>query len=213
MIKLNFKIGTKISIIMASFVIITVSTALIGRTIIKKFQLAASTHMPSLNNYAGDLNLSRIELLKFVNDNMRSDTMISTRSELDFRNLLLFLWVKDMKEKFKPGQEVDLDSKVVLKQVINYVNKTNEAADLTTELIIIRHSNLNSLKKVMALAEDGRHAEFLKQMYKITEMEYLILISKDKLSIISIMDKVQHLKQLLQKGDTELSDCLAIYEK
>ncbi len=213
MIKLSFKIGTKISLIMAVFVIITVSTALIGRIIIKKFQLASSTHMPLLNNYAGDLNLSRIELLKFVNDNMYSDTIVNSRSEFDFRNLLLFLWVKDMKEKFKPGQEVDLDYKIVSKQIVNYVNKTNQAADLTTELTIIRHSNLNSLKKILELANDGRHAEFLKQMYKITEMEYLILISKDKSLINSIMDKVQNLKLLLQKEDTELSDLLALYEK
>lgn len=134
--------------------------ALIGLVIIKKFQLAASLHLPHINYYEEFLNRSKHALLTFSNSNMYNDTIASDKSELDFQNLLIFHRVKIMKEVFGPDQEVNFDSKEVEKRAINYVKKTIYVCDLITELTIVRRSNLNTLKKIQALADDGRHVEF-----------------------------------------------------
>jgi methyl-accepting chemotaxis protein len=199
---------------MVGFIILSVSMALVGRVIIKKFQIAASSHIPTLSYYEGFLNGSRIALLKFANSNMYNDTIVSDKSDLDFQNLLLFHWVKNMKERFGPNQEVNFDYKEAGKRVITYVIKTNYACDLITELTIVRRSNLNTLKKIQTLANDGRHVEFSKQMYKIIELEYIMILSKDNSLINSIGNNIQNLKLLLQKNeDAELSALLNFYEK
>jgi len=214
MIKLNLKIGTKISLIMVGFIILTVSMALIGRVIIKKFQIAASSHIPTLSYYEGFLNGSRIALLKFSNNNMYNDTLVTDRSEIDFQNLLLFHWVKNMKLRFEPNQEVNFDYKEVQKRVITYVIKTNQVCDLIAELTVVRRSNLNTLKKMQTYANDGRHVEFSKQLAKVIEMEYTMLLSKNNKIIEPIEENIQNLKLQLQKNsDTELLGLLSFYEK
>jgi methyl-accepting chemotaxis protein len=214
MIKLNLKIGTKISLIMVGFIVLTVSMALIGRVIIKKFQIAASSHIPTLSYYEGFLNGSRIALLKFSNNNMYTDTIVTDRSELDFQNLLLFHWVKNMKLRFEPNQEVNFDYKEAQKRVITYVIKTNQVCDLIAELTVVRRSNLNTLKKMQTFLNDGRHAEFSKQLAKVIEMEYIMLLSKNNKIVEPIEENIQNLKLQLQKNkDTELLGLLSFYEK
>src|ERR1035437_3491145 len=145
MVKLNLKIGTKISVVIISFVVLSVLTALVGRVIIKKFQLATSTHIPRLDFYERFFSASRMELLKYININMYNDTIGYDKSDFDFQNLLLFHRVKNMKERFGPNQEVNFDYKIVEKNVIDYVSKANKTCDLIIELTIVRRSNLNTL--------------------------------------------------------------------
>jgi len=214
MIKLNLKIGTKISLIMVSFVLLSISMALVGRVIIKKFQLAASSHLPTLNYYEGFINGARISLLKFANNNMYSDTMVIDKSEIDFQNLLIFHWVKNMKDRFGQGQEVNFDYRIVEKMVINYAIKTNAACDAIAELTVVRRSNLNTLKKIQALVNDGRHAGFSKQINSIIELEYFMLLSRNNALLNSIEENIKSLMPLLQRsGDLELTDLINFYEK
>ena len=214
MVKLNLKIGTKISVVMISFVVLSVLTALVGRVIINKFQLAASTHIPTLDFYERFFSGSRMELLKYVNSNMYNDTIGYDRSDFDFQNLLIFHWVKNMKERFGPNQEVNFDYKIVEKNMIDYVSKANKTCDLIAELTVVRHSNLNTFHKIELLCNNSKFTRVSSEIHKMGDMEYTILISKNNALFTTISENLTKLKSSLSPNESsEFLSLLDLYEK
>ncbi len=214
MIKFNFKIGTKISFVMVSFVVLAISMAIGGRIIINKFQLASSSHIPTINYYEGFLNGSKIELFKYVNTNMYSDTLKIDKSAFDFQNLLIFHWVINMKERFKLHQEVEFDYKVVQKSVIEYVINANKSCDLITELTYMRRSNHKTLKKIYSLTNNGSYAKVSNDIHKIVEMGNGMEMSQNFSLFNSIEENFTRIKSIIpEKGETELLSQINLYEK
>ena len=212
MIKLNLKIGTKIGLIMVLFVLLSVSMALIGRFFIKKFQLAATEHVPTLTFFGEALFGSKADVIKFAKNNMYADTLVISMNWINQQNCQLFDYNKDMKSKFGPDDEVNLDYKIIQQQAADYVNKSNYLCDLITELTIVRKSNLNTLKKLTALTANGKNPRVASEINNIVSVEYIILLTKKDTLFTSIESNIKKLKSTLPQN-SELYSLVIQYEK
>jgi methyl-accepting chemotaxis protein len=195
MIKLNFKIGTKISLVMGVFVVLAVSMALIGRNLIKNFQVAASEHVPTLGFYEQSLNSSRIELLKFEATNKYSDTLVTGRENFDFQILLIYTKIKELKNQFSTKQDIEFDYKELAKVFNDYVNSANKVCDLLTEVTMRRKSNLNIQRKIYALAKERKYDKIADEINDIISMDYILLFNKDYSVMASISQKINKAKE------------------
>jgi methyl-accepting chemotaxis protein len=213
MFKLNLKIGTKIGLIMGVFVLIAVLMAFIGRSLIGKFQVAATKHIPTLAFYEQSLNSSRIELLKFEANNKYSDTLNSKREDFDFQILLIFNKIKELKEQFSTKQEIEFDYKEVEKVFMDYVTNANKACDLITEVTIIRKSNLRALKKIETLANEHRNPSIAAGFNRVLGMELVLMINKDYSVMSTISQIIGDTKQKISRNsDPELLRLIEQYE-
>jgi methyl-accepting chemotaxis protein len=214
MFKLNFKIGTKIGLNMGVFVVLAVSMAFFGRSMIGKFQVAASKHIPTLGFYEQSLNSSRIELLKFEAYNKYADTLIVGRENFDFQILLIYNKIKEIKEQFSNNQEIKFDYKEITKVFNDYVINANKACDKLTEITFIRKSNLNILKKINSLADERQYKNIKDQMNEVLRMEFVLLYNRDYSVMSTISQKLNNAKeQFYGSADADMLHLIEKYEQ